>query len=170
MLTFFREYLISVEGLLIQNLLFQALPVWYTTHKFFAYFKVDTSLDFDTVCFVRRLETSENDNWRVHYVSLFCSVLLSHIPLSHAQQNCCHFSESYSNFSVQELSKLQDRVPAFSSTKAIDIIEKELGDSVTYLFDTFDTRPIAAASLGQVNPTFLSSFIYSLFTAHFWFI
>ena len=52
---------------------------------------------------------------------------------------------------LQELSKLQDRVPAFSSVKAIDIVEKELGGSVPDLFESFDIRPIAAASLGQVS-------------------
>lgn len=56
--------------------------------------------------------------------------------------------------SMQELSKLQDRVPAFASEKALSIVERELGAPVTTLFRTFDRRPIAAASLGQVLTLF----------------
>lgn len=44
----------------------------------------------------------------------------------------------------------QDRVPAFSSKKARDLIESELGASVKILFKEFEDQPIAAASLGQV--------------------
>lgn len=50
-----------------------------------------------------------------------------------------------------ELAKLQDRVPAFSPTKAMQIIEAELGAPVSHLFSSFDERPLAAASLGQVS-------------------
>lgn len=52
---------------------------------------------------------------------------------------------------VEELGKLQDRVPAFSADKAAAIIEADLGQPVSKLFRSFDTRPIAAASLGQVG-------------------
>lgn len=52
---------------------------------------------------------------------------------------------------VEELSKLQDRVPAFSADKAAAIVEADLGQPVSVLFRSFDPRPIAAASLGQVR-------------------
>jgi predicted unusual protein kinase regulating ubiquinone biosynthesis (AarF/ABC1/UbiB family) len=52
---------------------------------------------------------------------------------------------------VEELSKLQDRVPAFTYEQAIATIETDLGKPLNQLFRNFDPTPIAAASLGQVH-------------------
>lgn len=52
---------------------------------------------------------------------------------------------------VEELSKLQDRVPAFSYQQVKEIIEADLGKPVHELYRTFDPIPLAAASLGQVH-------------------
>ncbi|MDJ0661952.1 MAG: AarF/ABC1/UbiB kinase family protein [Crocosphaera sp.] len=58
---------------------------------------------------------------------------------------------------VEELSKLQDEVPAFSYEQVSKIIEKDLGKPLSKLFRNFDPVPIAAASLGQVHKAKLHS-------------
>jgi len=52
---------------------------------------------------------------------------------------------------VEELSKLQDRVPAFSYEQVVAIVEEDTGKSISQLFRSFDPTPLAAASLGQVH-------------------
>jgi len=52
---------------------------------------------------------------------------------------------------VEELAKLQDRVPAFSYELAASIIREEFGRDPEELYDYFDPVPLAAASLGQVH-------------------
>jgi len=52
---------------------------------------------------------------------------------------------------VRALGSLQDKVPEFSATEAIALIESELGNSIYALYRDFKDRPIAAASLGQVH-------------------
>ncbi len=52
---------------------------------------------------------------------------------------------------VTELSKLQDRVPAFGYEKVKETIEKDFGRPLTELYHSFEPVPIAAASLGQVH-------------------
>jgi ubiquinone biosynthesis protein len=52
---------------------------------------------------------------------------------------------------VTELAKLQENVKQFPSEKAIELVEKELGEPVESLFAEFDPNPLAAGSLGQVH-------------------
>ncbi len=52
---------------------------------------------------------------------------------------------------VEELSKLQDRVPAFGYEQVVSIIESEQGKPVSAIFDYIEATPLAAASLGQVH-------------------
>jgi predicted unusual protein kinase regulating ubiquinone biosynthesis (AarF/ABC1/UbiB family) len=58
---------------------------------------------------------------------------------------------------VEELSHLQDRVPAFSYEQVERTIVQEFGKAIPELFSSFDPIPLAAASLGQVHKAQLHS-------------
>lgn len=58
---------------------------------------------------------------------------------------------------VEELSKLQDKVPAFSYEQVEKIIEQDFGKTIPELYRSFDPIPLAAASLGQVHRAQLHS-------------
>ena len=52
---------------------------------------------------------------------------------------------------AEDLSDLQDKIPPFSSKKAISIIEKEMGKKIDELFSHFNEESVAAASIAQVH-------------------
>jgi len=52
---------------------------------------------------------------------------------------------------VEELAKLQDRVPPFDSELAIAQIRRALGAHPDQLFATFERNPVASASIAQVH-------------------
>jgi len=56
---------------------------------------------------------------------------------------------------VEELSKLQDKVPAFGYEQVEEIVGQDLGKNITELYRSFDPIPLAAASLGQVHRAML---------------
>ncbi|MGF1588244.1 MAG: ABC1 kinase family protein [Pleurocapsa sp.] len=51
---------------------------------------------------------------------------------------------------LDELTKLQDQLPAFDNQLAYKMIESGLGRSITEIYREFSPNPVAAASLGQV--------------------
>lgn len=58
---------------------------------------------------------------------------------------------------VEELDKLQDKVPPFDGEQAKNIIEKAFGAPVTELFQAFNQQAFASASVAQVHAATLHS-------------
>jgi ubiquinone biosynthesis protein len=58
---------------------------------------------------------------------------------------------------ADELAKLQDRVPPFPGSIAIATIEATFGRSLNDIFGSFDSSPLAAASIAQVHAATLKN-------------
>ncbi len=58
---------------------------------------------------------------------------------------------------VEELAKLQDKVPSFSYEQVAQIVQEELGKPIPDIYTYFEPTPLAAASLGQVHRAQLRS-------------
>ncbi len=56
---------------------------------------------------------------------------------------------------IIELQKLQDEVPPFEYIQVEQIIKRELGADIPKIFKSFEQKPFAAASLGQVHQAIL---------------
>ncbi len=52
---------------------------------------------------------------------------------------------------VEELAKLQDRVPPFPAAQSRALVEKAFGRRIEDIFATFDEEPVASASIAQVH-------------------
>ena len=51
---------------------------------------------------------------------------------------------------AEELTQLQDRVPAFPTEQARRIIEQAYKQPINHIFASFDSEPLASASVAQV--------------------
>lgn len=56
---------------------------------------------------------------------------------------------------LDELQKLQDRLPPFENEIAFSLMEAELGQKIEDVFESIDPIPVAAASIGQVYSAYL---------------
>ncbi|MBW3015438.1 AarF/ABC1/UbiB kinase family protein [Candidatus Woesearchaeota archaeon] len=58
---------------------------------------------------------------------------------------------------VLEFEKMQDKVPSFSFSQVDEIIKRELGKPIRDIFNSFDKKPVASASIAQVHKAVLKN-------------
>ena len=87
----------------------------------------------------------------VRYAEAFKEALTSLGPLFvKLGQNLANRPDLVEEDLMEELTRLQDRVPPFPTGEAFDIIREDAGRGVEETFATITPEPVAAASIGQV--------------------
>jgi len=66
-------------------------------------------------------------------------------------------NDIFSKETIDELTKLQDQVPAFSNSEARKKLEKIYGASLEVIFKSFEETPLASASIAQVHGAVLKN-------------
>ena len=66
-------------------------------------------------------------------------------------------SDFFDDEIIHELTKFQSNLPTFDSRIAVRIIEDDLGKPIEELFESFQRKPLAAASIAQVHEAVLFS-------------
>lgn len=85
------------------------------------------------------------------YATAFKDTLTSLGPLFvKLGQNLANRPDLVDEGLMEELTRLQDRVPPFPSDQAMRIIEEDAGRKVADIFASITPEPVAAASIGQV--------------------
>ncbi len=56
---------------------------------------------------------------------------------------------------IEELSRLQDKIPAFAFEQVREVVNTEFGRPPEEIFDSFEQEPFASASIGQVHRAIL---------------
>ena len=85
------------------------------------------------------------------YAEAFKNALTSLGPLFvKLGQNLANRPDLVEEDLMEELTRLQDRVPAFPSTEAFAIMAEDAGKPVEEVFKVITPEPVAAASIGQV--------------------
>ena len=85
------------------------------------------------------------------YATAFKEALTSLGPLFvKLGQNLANRPDLVEEDLMEELTRLQDRVPPFPTGEAFDIIREDAGRDVNAVFATITPEPVAAASIGQV--------------------
>ena len=104
------------------------------------------------------LQDADARDGGIRWATAFKDTLTSLGPLFvKLGQNLANRPDLVDEVTMEELTRLQDRVPPFPTDEAMRIIEEEAGRKPSEIFEYITPEPIAAASIGQVYRATLKS-------------
>ena len=104
------------------------------------------------------LQDADARDGGIRWATAFKDALTSLGPLFvKLGQNLANRPDLVDEVTMEELTRLQDRVPPFPTDEAMRIIEEEAGRKPSEIFEYITPEPIAAASIGQVYRATLKS-------------